>query len=118
MTRWCPVYGQLILKTVHFSDRSCPAFQGFAFGSLFALSTHHANDHFLLAAFSFLVTEMSWAADERFVGRWKLNPSKTEVIDQMKVDSLGANKYAFDFGGGAETIAGRTSLVIPGRHCR
>jgi hypothetical protein len=39
------------------------------------------------------------------VGGWKLNPSKTKVIDQMKVESLGANKYAFEFGGGAETIA-------------
>lgn len=55
--------------------------------------------------FSFLVTEMSWAADEPFVGGWKLNPSKTKVIDQMKVERLGANKYAFDFGDGAETIA-------------
>ena|SRR6202790_4745790 len=51
MIRWCPVYGRFILKTAHFSDGSRTAFQGFAFGSLFALSTLHANDHFVLAAF-------------------------------------------------------------------
>lgn len=52
-----------------------------------------------------LVTPVLWAANDPFVGEWKLNPSKSKLIDEMKVESLGANKYAFDFGGGsAETI--------------
>jgi hypothetical protein len=47
-----------------------------------------------------------WAATEPFVGEWKLNPSKSKLTDQMKVESVAGNKYAFDFGGGnAETIA-------------
>jgi len=48
-----------------------------------------------------------WAANEPFVGEWKLNPSKSKLTDQMKVESVAGNKYAFDFGGGgsAETIA-------------
>lgn len=47
-----------------------------------------------------------WAANNPFVGDWKLNPSKSKLTDQMKVESLSANKYAFDFegDGSLETI--------------
>src|SRR5215470_10713980 len=54
-----------------------------------------------------LVTSGLRAANDPFVGEWKLNPSKSKIdlTDQMKVESVTANKYAFDFGGGtAETI--------------
>jgi hypothetical protein len=46
-----------------------------------------------------------WAVNDPFVGEWKLIPSKSKLTDQMKVESLAGNKYAFDFGGGPETIA-------------
>jgi hypothetical protein len=46
-----------------------------------------------------------WAADDPFVGEWKLIPSKSKLTDQMKVASVAGNKYGFDFGGGPETIA-------------
>jgi len=53
-----------------------------------------------------LVTSALWAANDPFVGEWKLNPSKSsKIIDQMKVESVAGNKYSFDFGGGTETIA-------------
>jgi len=48
----------------------------------------------------------SSAANDPFVGEWKLNPSKSTLIDEMKVESVGGNKYAFNFGGGPEMIAG------------
>ena len=52
-----------------------------------------------------LGTGALWAANDPFVGEWKLNPARSKLTDQMKVESVGANKYAFDFGGGnAETI--------------
>jgi hypothetical protein len=52
-----------------------------------------------------LATSALWAANDPFVGKWKLNPSKSVLTDQMKVASAGPNRYAFDFGGGdAETI--------------
>jgi hypothetical protein len=51
------------------------------------------------------VIAASWAADNPFVGDWKLNPSKSNLSDRMKVESVGGNKYAFNFGGGPETIA-------------
>lgn len=44
------------------------------------------------------------AAGDPFVGDWKLDPSRSQVADVMKVQSLNGNTYAFDFGGGAETI--------------
>jgi len=45
------------------------------------------------------------AADDPFVGKWKLNADKSRFPDEMKVQAAGANKYAFDFGGGnPETI--------------
>jgi hypothetical protein len=51
-----------------------------------------------------LVSVTSWAANDSFVGDWKLNPSKSKLIDRMKVESLGGNKYEFDLGGGPEKV--------------
>src|SRR5215472_11750758 len=54
---------------------------------------------------SYLASGAVWAANGPFVGEWKLNPSKSKLTDQMKVESVAGNKYAFDFGSGsAETI--------------
>src|SRR5690242_1389953 len=55
---------------------------------------------FLLLLVACLVTGPIWAANDPFVGNWKLNPAKSQLTDEMKVQSLGGNKYAFDFGGG------------------
>lgn len=46
------------------------------------------------------------AADNPFVGKWKLNGSKSRLPDEMKVKKVSANKYAFAFEGGdyQETI--------------
>jgi len=57
-----------------------------------------------LLLFSCLVTCALQAADNPFVGDWKLNASRSQLTDEMKVASVGGNKYTFDFGGGAETI--------------
>ena len=51
-----------------------------------------------------LGTGALWAANDPFVGEWKLNPARSKLTDQMKVESVGANKYVFGFGGGSETI--------------
>jgi hypothetical protein len=58
---------------------------------------------FLLLVVACAVTGAAWAQDP-FVGEWKLNPSKSTLTDQMKVESIGGNKYDFDFGGGPERI--------------
>lgn len=52
-----------------------------------------------------LFSSALWAANDPMVGDWKLNSQKSKLIDEMKVTSLGGNKYSFDFGGGdPETI--------------
>ena len=47
----------------------------------------------------------SWAAKDPFIGKWKLNPSRSQLTDEMRVTQVGQEKYTFDFGGGQpETI--------------
>ncbi|QNI34586.1 hypothetical protein H7849_12210 [Alloacidobacterium dinghuense] len=53
----------------------------------------------------FLLTSTLWAADDPFTGKWKLNPSRSKLTDQMKVEALGANRYALNFSGdNVETV--------------
>lgn len=51
-----------------------------------------------------LATAFTSAAQSPFIGNWKLDPSKSRMPDEMKVQSKGGNTYAFDFGGVTETI--------------
>lgn len=51
-----------------------------------------------------LVASIAWAAGAAFIGTWKLNPAKSRLTDQMKVESAGPNRYAFDVGAGPELI--------------
>lgn len=41
-----------------------------------------------------------WAADDPFVGKWKINPAKSKLTDEMKLESAGGNKYVITFGPG------------------
>ena len=54
-----------------------------------------------LALAAYLVTGALWAANDPFVGKWKVNASKSKLTDEMKVEALGGNKYAITFGPGA-----------------
>lgn len=58
----------------------------------------------LVAISTALATGPLWAANNPFIGDWKLDPSRSKLTDVMKVESLGSNKYAFDFGDSPETI--------------
>jgi hypothetical protein len=40
------------------------------------------------------------AADDPFVGKWKVNPSRSKLNDEMKVEAAGENRYTFTFGPG------------------
>jgi hypothetical protein len=55
---------------------------------------------FQLLLLSCLVQLTLSAANDPFIGKWKLNPSKSKLTDVMKVEASAANKYALDFGGG------------------
>ncbi len=59
---------------------------------------------FLLLIVVAIATTGLHAINSSFVGKWKLNPEKSTVHDQMKVTPAGANRYAFDFGSGPEFI--------------
>lgn len=48
----------------------------------------------------FLVTSSVWAADDPFVGKWRVNTSKSKLYDEMKIDVAGAGRYTFTFGPG------------------
>lgn len=59
----------------------------------------------LLFLAAFVLPNVLLAADDPFIGQWKLNPSKSKIVDVMKVGSLGGNRYTFsDNGSGPETI--------------
>ncbi|HEX7252730.1 MAG TPA: hypothetical protein VF376_07615 [Thermoanaerobaculia bacterium] len=47
-----------------------------------------------------LVTGTLGAAEDPFVGKWKVNQSKSKLYDEMKVEVAGANRYAITFGPG------------------
>ena len=51
-----------------------------------------------------LAATAAWGAQNPFIGEWKLNSSRSRMPDEMKVENKGGNKYAFNFGGGVETI--------------
>ena len=51
-----------------------------------------------------LASGTAWAANEPFVGEWKVNPSKSRLTDEMRVESAAGNKYAFELGGGSAEI--------------
>jgi hypothetical protein len=70
----------------------------------------------LLLLVAFFVCGALWAADDPFVGQWKLNPSKSKLVDYMKVKRLGANKYVLDLGGGATETIVADGTDQPGNH--
>jgi hypothetical protein len=39
-----------------------------------------------------------WAANDPFIGKWKVNPFKSKLTDEIKVEAVGDNKYVFTFG--------------------
>lgn len=52
-----------------------------------------------------LLTGTLWAAADPFAGTWKLNPAKSKLTDEMKVEAAGPNKYTLNFSGdNTETI--------------
>ena len=69
---------------------------------------------FQLMVVACLVGGAAWAVDDPMVGNWKLNPKKSKLTDVMKVESLGDNKYSFDFGGGDPEIAVADGTDQPG----
>jgi hypothetical protein len=58
-----------------------------------------------------------WTAHDPFVGKWKLDLSRSVIVDRMVVEAAGPNRYAFRFEGApAETIVadGTDQPGLPG----
>jgi len=55
---------------------------------------------FRLLLVSCLVASSAWAADNPFIGKWKVNPSKSKLNDEMQVEVAGINRYAITFAPG------------------
>ena len=55
---------------------------------------------FWLLLVACLVTSSAWAANDPFVGKWKVDQSKSKLNDEMKVEIAGANRYAITFAPG------------------
>jgi hypothetical protein len=51
-----------------------------------------------------LTASIADAAENPFVGEWKMDTSASRLPDAMKVQSKGGNTYVFDFAGTPETI--------------
>lgn len=58
------------------------------------------NRTFQLLLVGCLVTGTLWAANDPFIGKWKVNPSKSKLNDEMKVEAAGVNRYAITFAPG------------------
>jgi len=56
-----------------------------------------------LLYFACLIAITTRAADEPFIGKWKLNLSKSKLADQMTIAPAGANRYTLTFAGVGET---------------
>ena len=58
------------------------------------------NRIFQLLLVACLVTSPMGATNDPFVGKWKVNPSKSKLYDEVKVEAAGANRYTLTFGPG------------------
>ncbi|HEX5258057.1 MAG TPA: hypothetical protein VFW35_04655 [Sphingomicrobium sp.] len=70
-----------------------------------------------LVALATLAASTFWTADDPFVGKWKLDVSRSTFVDQMRVEAHGPNRYAFNFEGApTETIVadGTDQPGLPG----
>lgn len=58
-----------------------------------------------------------WTTSDPFVGNWRLDVSRSTIVDEMQVEALGPKRYRFNFEGGpAETIVadGTDQPGLPG----
>ena len=50
----------------------------------------------------FLLLSNCWAANEAFIGKWKLDPGRSKLADQMTIKVAGENRYTVIFAGTGE----------------
>jgi hypothetical protein len=70
-----------------------------------------------LVPIAYLALSGLWTTNDPFVGTWKLDASRSTIVDQMAIEAAGPNKYTFRFEDGpAETIVadGSDQPGLPG----
>lgn len=51
------------------------------------------------------LAQPAFGANDPFIGKWRLDVSRSTIVDDMRVEALGPSKYAFSFEGGPrETV--------------
>jgi hypothetical protein len=55
-----------------------------------------------------------WTANDPFVGKWRLDISRSTIVDDMRVQALGSNRYGFNFEGGPTEIIVADGTDQPG----
>jgi hypothetical protein len=66
---------------------------------------------------AFLAASSLWTANDPFVGKWRLDVSRSLIVDRMEIEAAGPNRYAFRFEGSpAETVVadGTDQPGLPG----
>ena len=64
-----------------------------------------------------IVASSFWTASDPFVGKWRLDVSRSTIVDRMRVERLGPNKFGFNFEGApTETVVadGTDQPGLPG----
>ena len=57
----------------------------------------------IIAVLCVSAAPLSRSADQPFIGKWKLNLSKSKLADQMTIAPAGANRYTLTFAGVGDT---------------
>jgi hypothetical protein len=55
-----------------------------------------------------------WTTSDPFVGKWRLDISRSTIVDDMRVQALGSNRYGFNFEGGPTEIIVADGTDQPG----
>jgi hypothetical protein len=70
-----------------------------------------------IAALASMAASTFWTGNDPFVGKWKLDVSRSTIVDEMRVEAPSPNTYRFNFEGApAETIVadGTDQPGLPG----
>ena len=73
--------------------------------------------HAIIFIVSALASSGLWTANDPFVGTWRLDVSRSTIVDEVRVESLGRDRYAFNFEGApTETVVadGTDQPGLPG----
>jgi hypothetical protein len=63
---------------------------------------------------AFVAPSTFWTANDPFVGKWRLDVSRSTIVDEMRVEALSGSKYSFSFEGAPAEIVVADGTDQPG----